>query len=91
MGNTMEKGNWENRWTGNTMMDKWEDKQRKYCIIETKCKHSEGRYGRLQLGNVYTCNGFLQRMCEFEIVDSKKQFISLFNDLLTEKLATIYQ
>jgi len=51
-------------------MDKCEYRQRKSCITKTNCKHSEGRYGNLQLGDVYTCNGFFQRMRKFEEGDS---------------------
>jgi hypothetical protein len=43
---------------GSLVMGECKDKQRKFCIIETNCKHSEGRYGRLPLGDVYTCHGF---------------------------------
>jgi hypothetical protein len=39
--------------------------------------------GRLQLGDVYTCHEFLQRSREFEKTDSRKEFTSLLNNLLT--------
>jgi hypothetical protein len=39
-------------------MGKCEDRQRKSCITKTNYRHSEGGYGRLPLGDVYTCHGF---------------------------------
>jgi len=63
-----------------------------YCIVhhhvQTWCKNFQGRYGRLQLGNVYTCHGYFQRMCELE-----NQFQNIFSqiylkDLLTKDLVT---
>ncbi len=71
MKNIMEKGNWQNICMGGVVMGKCKDKQKKSCITKTNCKHSEKGYGRLQLGDVYTCHGFLQRMCKFEEVDSR--------------------
>ncbi len=52
-------------------MGKCEYWQRKLYIVQTNYKHSEGGYGRLSFGDVYTCNGFLLRMGKFEKVDSK--------------------
>ncbi len=57
MGNIMENKNWQNKWMGNMAMGKCEDSQRKSYITKTNCKHSEGGYGRLPLGNIYTCHG----------------------------------
>jgi len=54
---------------GNMAMGDCEDRQRKSCIAQIDCKHFQGGYERLQLGNVYTCHGFLQRTCELEEVD----------------------
>ncbi len=54
----MEKNNWQNIWMGSLVMGKWEDEQWKSCNIKTNCKHSKRRYGRLPLGDVYTCHGF---------------------------------
>jgi hypothetical protein len=59
---------------GSLEMGKCENKQIKYFIIETNCKHSEGGYGRLPLGNVYTCHGFFLRTCKFEEADFKTFF-----------------
>jgi hypothetical protein len=56
----MEKNNWQNRWMGGLVMGKCKDKQRKFCTTKTNCKHSKGRYGKLPLGDVYTCHGFLK-------------------------------
>ncbi len=38
-------------------------------MIKTNYKHPKGGYGRLPLGNVYKCHGFLQRMHKFEKTD----------------------
>jgi hypothetical protein len=43
---------------GNLAMGKCENRQRKNYIIETNYKHFKGGYGRLPLGDVYTCHGF---------------------------------
>jgi hypothetical protein len=43
---------------GNLAMGAWEDRQRKYCNVETNCKHFKGGYGKLLMGDVYTCHGF---------------------------------
>ncbi len=56
---------------GGMVMGKCKDRQRKYWIAQTNYKHFEGGYGRLPLGNVYTCHGFLPKMCKFEKVNSK--------------------
>jgi hypothetical protein len=53
-------------------MGKCEDRQRKSCVIKTNCKQSKGGYGRLQLGDIYTCHGFLQRTHEFKDCASVK-------------------
>ncbi len=70
MGNIMKKGSWQNRWMGNMIMGECKDKQRKSHIIKTNYKHPKGGCGRLPLGNIYTCHGFLQRTHEFEKVNS---------------------
>jgi hypothetical protein len=44
---------------GGLTMGKCKDRQRKSCIIETNYKHFEGGYGRLPLGDVYTCHEFI--------------------------------
>jgi hypothetical protein len=54
----------------------------KSCIAQIECKHFQGRYGRLQLGDVYTCHGFLQRTCELEEVDSKTFFHKLIEQFV---------
>ncbi len=52
-------------------MGECKDRQRKHCIVQTNCKHSEGGYGRLPLGDVYTCHGFLPKTHKFEKANSK--------------------
>ncbi len=55
---------------GGMAMGKGKDRQRKSCNTKTNCKHFKGGYGRLPLGNVYTCHGFFKRMHKFEKADS---------------------
>jgi hypothetical protein len=50
---------------GGMAMGKCEDRQRKFCIAQTNCKHSRG-YGRLPLGDVYTCHGFFQEFASLK-------------------------
>jgi hypothetical protein len=59
---------------GDMVMDKCENRQRKYFHIQTNYKHFQGGYGGLQFGYVYTCNGFLYKMCEFKEVGYKTFF-----------------
>jgi hypothetical protein len=48
--------------------------KRKSCIAQINYKHFKGGYGRLPLGNVYTCHGFLSRPRKFEKPNSKTFF-----------------
>ncbi len=64
------------------VMGKREDRQRKFYIAQIDYKHFQGGYGRLQLGNVYTCHGFLQRTCELKKVDSKTFFHKLIEQFV---------
>ncbi len=71
-------------------MGKCKDRQRKSCIIETNYKHSEGGYGRLPLGDVYTChNYFFIEHASLKKLIPKHFFTSLFNDLSIEDLVTL--
>jgi hypothetical protein len=63
---------------GGMAMGKCEDKQWKFRISQIDYKHFQGTYGRLQLGNIYTCHGFFQITCEFKEVDS----ITFFHKLI---------
>ncbi len=56
---------------GDMVMGECENRQKKSCIAQTYCKYFEGGYGRLQLGNLYRCHGFFQKMREFEEADSR--------------------
>jgi hypothetical protein len=58
MGNRMEKNNWKNKRMGSLVMGACEDRQKKSCNTKTNCKHFKGGYGKLPMGNVYTCHGF---------------------------------
>ncbi len=83
MGIRMEKTNWENKWMGGMAMGECKNKQRKSCITQTNYKHSKGGYGRLPLGNVYTCHRFLPRTHKFEKAGSRTflpKFIKGFVD-----------
>ncbi len=73
MGIKMEKTNWQN------IMAMGECKywQRKFYITQTNCTHYKGGCGRLPLGDVYTCHGFLPRTGKFEKVDSRTFFYEL--------------
>jgi hypothetical protein len=73
---------------GDMAMDEWKDKQIKSCIVQTNYKHSEGGYGRLPLGNVYTCHDFQEHTSLKKLV-SKHFFPSLLKDLLTKDLVTL--
>ncbi len=64
---------------GGMVMDKCKNGQKK------SCKHSKGGYKRLQLGNVYTCNGFLQRMRKFEEANSIIFFHKLIQRFVDQK------
>ncbi len=59
-------------------MGECRNKQKKSCIAQIDYKHFQGRYGRLQLNNVYTCHRFLQRMGKLEEV----KFITCFQKLI---------
>jgi len=65
MGKKMEKENWQNNWMGGMVMNKCKNLQRKSYIVQRNYKHTEGKYGRLPLGDVYTCHGILSRMDKF--------------------------
>ncbi len=67
---------------GGMAMGECENRQRKSYIIQTNYKHSEGGYGRLPLGDVYTCNGFFPRMNKFEKIDSRTFFYKLIEGFI---------
>jgi hypothetical protein len=64
-------------------------RQRKSCNTKTNYKHFGGGYGRLPLGDVYTCHGFFLKMHKFEKTNSKTFFSSLLNNLSTKDLVTL--
>jgi len=68
---------------GNMEMGKCKNWQRKSCIAQRNCEHFEGGYGKLPLGDVYTCHGFLSKLRKFEKANSKTffhKFITRFVD-----------
>jgi hypothetical protein len=73
---------------GGMTMDECKDKQIKSCIVQTNFKHSKGGYGRLPLGNVYTCHGFQEHASLKKLV-LEHLFPSLLKDLLIEDLVTL--
>jgi len=74
---------------GNVAMGECKDRQRKACIIKTNCKHSEGGYIKVPLGNVYTCHGFFRERASLKKLIPKHFFTSLFNNLSTKDLVTL--
>ncbi len=84
MGNIMEKTTWLNKWMGDTAMGEYEDWQKKSYIIRTNYKHFEGGYGRLPLGNVCTCHGFLPRMAKFGKVNFRTFLYKLIERFVNE-------
>jgi hypothetical protein len=71
------------------VMDECKNWQKKSYIVQTNYKHHEGGYGRLPLGDVYTCHGFLPKIIKFEKADFRSSFYSLLKDLSTKDLVTI--
>ncbi len=70
---------------------KCEHGQRESFYNETKCEHFQGWYGGLQFGNVYTCNGLLQRMWEFKEADSRAFFHKLIEQFVNKRFANIWE
>jgi hypothetical protein len=67
---------------GGMVLGECKDRQRKYCIAQTNYKHSKGGYGRLPLGNVYRCLGFLPTTRKFEKIGSKTFFPKLIKEFV---------
>jgi len=76
---------------GSMMMGKCQDKQKMFCITQTNYKHFEGGYGKLPLGDVYTCHGFFQIMCEFEEANSKIFFHKLITQFIDKRFENYWQ
>ncbi len=51
--------------------------KKKSCIAQIDCTHFQGKYGRLQFDNVYTCHGILQRMVNMKKLIPKHFFYKL--------------
>jgi hypothetical protein len=64
---------------GSMAMGECRNSQRKSCIAQRNCKHIEGGYGRLSLGDVYTCHGIPSRTCKFKETNS----ITFFHKFIT--------
>jgi hypothetical protein len=74
---------------GDVVMDECEKKQKISYIVQIDYKHFQGRYGRLQLSNIYTCHGFFQRTHEFKEVDSKTFFQKLLKRFVNKYLVNL--
>jgi len=75
---------------GGMVMGKCKDKQRKSCIAQIDCKHFQGIYGRLQLGDVYTCQQFSSKnMWNLKKLIPEHFFTSLLYDLSIKDLVTL--
>jgi hypothetical protein len=74
---------------GGMVIGECKDCQIKSYIVQTNYKHSNKRYGRLPLGDVYIGHGFLPKMGKFEKKIPKHFFISLLKDLSIEALLTL--
>ncbi len=67
----MEKTNWQNKWMGSMAMGECKDWQRKSYVALKNVNILKEDMEDYQLGNVYTCHGFLPRRIKFEKADSK--------------------
>ncbi len=76
---------------GGVTMGECKDKQRKFWIIKTNYKHPKGGYGRLPLGNVYTCHGFLQRTHELEKTDTWTFFHEIIQWIVNRGFGNLWQ
>jgi hypothetical protein len=65
--------------------------KKKSCIAQKNYKHSKGGYGRLPLGDVYTCHGILSRMHKFEKTNSKTFLHKFIVGFVDEKLGFLWQ
>jgi hypothetical protein len=76
---------------GGMAMGECKDRQKKFCIAQISYKHLKGGYGRLPLGDVYTCHGFLPRMCKFEKVDSRTFLHKLIEGFVNIGFGNLWQ
>ncbi len=72
-------------------MGEFEKRQRKSYIAQTNYKHFQGRCGILQLGDVYTCHGFLQKTRELEKVNSKTFFHKIIKWFIDKGFGNLWQ
>ncbi len=82
-----KKNEWVAWWWANAKIDR----QGKYFIVQTNSKHFQGKYGRLQFCNVYTCHEFLQRMRKFEMVNSRTLFHKLIERFVDRRVGNPWQ
>jgi hypothetical protein len=97
----LEIGTWGTKWkkiidkTDEWVAQRWAnakiDRQRKYFIAQTNSKHFQGKYGRLQFGNVYTCHDFFQIMRKFEAVNSRTLFHKFIERFVDKRVGNCWQ
>ncbi len=74
---------------GGMAMGECQNWQRMSCITQKICKHTEGGYGRLPLGDVYICHGIFQKCTSLKKPIPKHFFTSLLQDLSTKNLVSL--
>ncbi len=76
---------------GGMVTGEWKDRQIKFCIAQTNCKHFIGGYGSLPPGNIYTCHWFLPRMCKFEKANSRTFLHKLIERFINNRFSNPWQ
>jgi len=76
---------------GGMARGKCKDRQIKSCIAQTNYKYFQGGYGKLQLGDVYTCHGFFQKTHEFEKADPITFFYKLIKQFFHKGFGNPWQ
>jgi hypothetical protein len=75
---------------GSMVMGKCKIDKKKSCIAQTNCKHLGG-YGKLPLGNIYTCHVFLLKTCKFEKADSRAFFHNLIGGFVDRRFGNPWE
>ncbi len=76
---------------GGIVMGECGNWQRNFFITQKNCKHSERGYGKLQLGDVYTCHGFLSKPCKFEKANCKTLLHKFIAGFVNERFGFPWQ
>jgi hypothetical protein len=69
-----------NEWVAWRWMNVKIDKK-KSCNVKRNCKHFKGGYGRLPLGDVYTCHGFFKITFKFEKTHFQKKKSQVYSTI----------